>query len=83
MLCLFRVVAQIPNIINKQKYDFNQKFKTNEDFDKFYDDNRNNPEAIDKNLLPVDKQIFAMPCHYAMLASYHRLIISNKVIMVL
>ena len=42
--------------INKKKYDFNQKFITNEEFDKFYDDNRNNPEVIDKNLFSQDKQ---------------------------
>ena len=43
------------NIISK-KYDFNQKFITNEKFDKFYDDNRNNPEVIDKKTLHPDKQ---------------------------
>jgi putative phage-type endonuclease len=39
-----------------KKYDFNQKFKTNEEFDKFYDDNRNNPEVIDKTKLSKDQQ---------------------------
>jgi putative phage-type endonuclease len=39
-----------------KKYDFNQKFKTNEEFDKFYDDNRNNPEVIDKIKLSKEQQ---------------------------
>ena len=38
------------------KYDFNQKFKTNEEFDKFYNNNRTKHELINKTKLSQDQQ---------------------------